>query len=116
LRNERRRLDRCELVAHGLQDFNRYSAPSIVDDEDHGVRLPSLADSTKLAWPPPRRSLAAIMADSMVTPSHPGADWTTSVAADNVLRADNERRWRADEEQRQLASRRAYEQSLLRQR
>lgn len=106
---EHRRLRQTELVARGLKAFSR-SNPAI----SKTVQLCDWADSERLIWPPPKPSMAALYADSMVPQHDPrlSADWAAAQKADNVRRAANEARWAADEAARQAESKRAYEASL----
>lgn len=81
-----------------------------------GEQLPDWEHSDRMAWPPPRPSLAAQFAMSMVPQHDPrySADWAAAQEADNVRRQQNEARWREEEAARQVASRQAYEASLRR--
>ena len=108
---EHRRLRQTELVARGLEAFSR-SNPAI----SKTVQLCDWADSDQLIWPPPKPSMAALYATSMVPIRDPlySADWAAARKDDNVRRAANEARWAEEEAARQEESRRAYEASLRR--
>jgi len=108
---EHRRLRQVELIARGLDNFNRANPPIT-----KAVQLPDWTNSEKMAWPPPQPSLAAVFALSMV-PSHDPrytADWAAALEKDNARRAATEARWAEEEAARQEESRRAYEASLRR--
>ena len=108
---EHRRLRQVELIARGLDNFNRANPPIT-----KAVQLPDWTNSEKMAWPPPQPSLAAVFALSMV-PSHDPrytADWAAALEKDNARRAATEARWAEEEAARQEDSRRAYEASLRR--
>lgn len=118
IRNEHRRLLGCELAARGLENFSA-SAPSILQHQDRGLRLPDFPDSSALAWPPPRPSLApeyfgvggiAPTGD----PRRYSADWAVAISDDNARRAKNEERWDEAEARQQAESKRRYEDSLPR--
>ena len=105
---EHRRLRGVELTARGLENFSTHN-PSITQK----LQLPDWANSDRTAWPPPRPSMAAEFAMSMMPPYDPrySADWAAAQKADNVKRQQNEARWGEEEEARQVASRQAYEAS-----
>ena len=108
---EHRRLRQVELIARGLDNFNRANPPIT-----KAVQLPDWTNSEKMAWPPPQPSLAAVFALSMV-PSHDPrytADWAAALEKDNARRAATEARWAEEEAARQEESRRVYEASLRR--
>ena len=61
---EHRYLDGVELTARGLESFS-FSNPALSD----AVKLPEWKDSGRLAWPPPKPPLGALVAAAM-TPPH----------------------------------------------
>ncbi len=67
---EHRRLHQVELIARGLDNFNR-SNPSITK----AVPLPDWTNGEKMIWPPPQPSLAVQVASSMTFGQHPGDHW-----------------------------------------
>ncbi len=69
---EHRRLLGVELTSRGLKDFSR-SQPSIAKN----ISLPEWEASDRMAWPPPRPSIAAAYAASITPPFDPrySADW-----------------------------------------
>ena len=99
----------AELVARDLDRF-RSLEPSIAQE----LKLPTFAPGQRLAWPPPKPSMAALYADSMVPPhdARYTADWAAAQKEDNVRRQQNEARWAEQEAARQAESKRAYEASL----
>ena len=108
---EHRRLRQTELVARGFEAFSR-SDPAITKI----IQLPDWENSSRMVWPPPQPSLAAVFAMSMV-PSHDPrytADWAAALEKDNARRAATEARWADEEAARQAESRRVYEASLRR--
>jgi hypothetical protein len=108
---ERRRLRGVELTARGLEGFS-FSKPALTE----AVKLPEWADSGRLAWPPPKVPLAALVAAAMTPPHDPRftADWAAAREQDRARRAAAEARWAKEEEARQSESRRAYDASLRR--
>lgn len=112
---EDRRLRGVELTARDLDGFTR-DIPSIAEN----LQLPEFEKSRRMAWPPPKPSLAAMYATSMTAaqaqadPRRYTADWAAAVTADNARRAENERRWQREEEERQATAKREYEKSLQR--
>jgi len=82
---EHRRLRQTELVARGLDNFSRADPPIT-------VQLADWTNSEKMAWPPPKPSLAVQVATSMTYGSHPGASWwQESKERAQALRAEQER-------------------------
>ena len=108
---EYRRLRGVELTARGLKNFSAAN-PSITKK----LQLPDWANSDRTAWPPPRPSMAAEFAMSMMPPYNPrySADWAAASEADNARRAANEARWAEQEAARLAENQRAYEASLRR--
>jgi hypothetical protein len=108
---EHRRLLGVELTARKLAGFSTES-PSIAKE----LKLPDFECSAKMAWPPPRPSLAAMFAMSMVPPNDPRytADWAAALEKENARRAANEARRDKEEAERQAQSRLGYEASLRR--
>ncbi len=106
---EHRRLRGVELTARGLDAFS-VENPSIAK----ALQLPDFEHSRHMAWPRPEVPLGVRMALSMSVPPHPGDDWASTAAQDNVRRAENERRWADEEAARQAESKRRYEDTLPR--
>jgi hypothetical protein len=99
----------AELVARDLERF-KATEPSIAQE----LKLPTFAPGQRLAWPPPKPSMAALYATSMVPhrDARYSADWAAAQKEDNVRRAATEARWAEEEAARRAESRRAYEASL----
>ena len=106
-----RYLDGVELTARGLESFS-FSNPALTD----AVKLPEWKDSGRLAWPPPKPPLGALVAAAMTPPHDPRftADWAAAREQDMARRAAAEARWAKEEEARQAQSKRTYEASLRR--
>ena len=101
----------AEFVARDLERF-KATEPSIAQE----LKLPTFAPGQRLAWPPPKPSMAALYATSMVPQrdARYSADWAAAQKEDNVRRAATEARWAEEEAARRAESRRAYEASLRR--
>jgi hypothetical protein len=72
-----RRLRGVELTARGLEGFS-FSKPALTE----AVKLPEWEDTGRLAWPPPKTPLAALVAAAMTPPHDPRftADWRCAPA------------------------------------
>jgi hypothetical protein len=82
---EHRRLRQTELVARGLDNFSRADPPIT-------VQLADWTNSAKMAWPPPKPSMAVEVATSMTYGSQPGANWwQESKDRAQAMRAENAR-------------------------
>ena len=108
---EHRHLLGVELTARGLENFS-ISDPSLLET----ARLPDWKKSDRMAWPPPRTPLAALVAAAMTPPHDPRftADWAAARQQDEERRAVTETRWAEEDGARQVASRKAYEARLRR--
>ena len=108
---EHRYLLGVELTARGLESFSFFN-PALTE----AVKLPEWTDSGRLAWPPPKIPLGALVAAAM-TPPHDlryTGDWAAAREQDMARRAAGEARRAEEEAARQVASRTAYEASLRR--
>ena len=77
----------AELVARDLERF-KTTEPSIAQE----LKLPTFAPGQRLAWPPPKPSIAIQVATSMTYGSHPSANWwEESKERAQAMRADHER-------------------------
>src|SRR5208283_1743818 len=76
----------AELVARDLERF-RALEPSIAQE----LKLPTFAPGQRLAWPPPKPSMAVMVAMSMVPTHDPrySADWAAAQKEDTARRAAN---------------------------
>jgi hypothetical protein len=110
---ERRRLPGVERTARGLlEEGFSFSTPALTE----AVKLPECKDSGRLAWPPPKMPLAALVAAAMTPPHDPRftADWAAARQQDMARRAAAEARRAEEEASRQVACRNAYEAFLRR--
>ena len=106
-----RHLRGVEPAARNLEEFTAAN-PSIAES----LQLPDWEQSDRMAWPPPKPSLAVRFAMAMVPQHDPrySADWAATAKADNVRRQQNEAKWAEEEAARQTASKLAYEAALRR--
>jgi hypothetical protein len=80
------------------------------------LKIPDFHDCSKTLWPPPKTPLALAVAVSMTAPRDPrfSPDWAAAREQDIGRRKAVEERRQAEEKERQVASRRAYEAGLRR--